>query len=1017
MPSTTFLIRRRQAREEKKRQGSQRTLRAFAGTGLTLAAGVGLTLLALVAALAGIYAYFTRDLPSAEALQAAFSAENGEFFQTTQIYDRTGKHLIYEVIDPRGGDRQYIGYNALPAYVVSATVAIEDKTFFTNPGYDLVGIARALVSNLQGESVQGGSSITQQLVKNTLIPIEQRAERSYTRKVREILLAAEITRRYSKEQILEWYLNTTFYGNLAYGIDAGALVYFGKHANQLTLAEAALLTAIPNSPGLNPVAEPEEAQKRQAVVLDVMAREGFITPAQAAAAQKEALTILPPVKRFNILAPHFSVYVRQQLVQMFGEDLVNRGGLKVITTLDLDLQQQAECIARTQVARLSGSDPNTVVLPEPLPSPSGRGVGGEGESQCLGAAFLPPVRESDAGQDHHVTNAAIVAIKPPTGEILALVGSLDYWNADISGSFNVAVDGLRQPGSSFKPYTYLTAFSKGYSPATMLLDTRSAAQFPLPDGTTYAPENYDRQFHGPVSMRVALARSYNIPAVETINLVGVDNVIRLAHRLGINSLELGQFGPALTLGGGEVTLLDHTYAYSVLANMGVMAGQPVPPADQRPGYRTLDPVSILRVEDRNGKILYQFDTPHTQPILSPDLAYLINNVLSDNESRLAAFGRGNPLEIEDRPAAAKTGTTNDFHDNWTMGYVPQLAIGVWVGNSDNSAMKGVTGLTGAAPIWHALMTQATRASGLAPVAWNPPPGVVSLKICDPSGLLPTPTCQQTHEDVFIRGNEPTTPDNIWQTVAVNRDTGKRATVCTAPELVEQRVYQILPPEASDWARDAGLPQPPSEYDPIGASCLPAGNAAILSPQPFAYVHGIVEISGTAKGDNYAFFRVQYGPGLYPQTWTQIEGDRGEQIENGVLQTWNTAGLDGLYSLQLVVVKNDPEGGPFQFDTSTIQVTVDNQPPTISLLTPTNNQEYVVGQDESVILQPQVADNLSLTRVAFFIDDVSAEAATVPPYSTRWKITAAEKGEHTLWARAYDAAGNMTESERVTITVK
>ena len=1002
MPSTTTIIRQRQTRRERARQGTHRALRLAASAGLSFAAALVLVLIAVVGALAGVYAYFTRDLPSAEALQAAFSLENGEFFQTTRIYDRTGQRLIYEVIDPRGGDRQYIGYNALPAHVVSATVAIEDKTFFTNPGYDLLGIARALISNLQGQSIQGGSSITQQLVKNTLIPIEQRAERSYTRKVREILLAAEITRRYSKEQILEWYLNTNFYGNLAYGVDASALVYFGKHADQLTLAEAALLAAIPNAPGLNPIDAPDEAKQRQAVVLDVMAREGFVTLEQAKAAQQEQLTIQPPVKRFNILAPHFSVYVRQQLVKMFGEDLVYRGGLQVITTLDLDLQEQAECVARTQVQRLSGADPNWMA-----PTESG--------GECLAAAYLPPLRESEAGQDHHVTNASLVALRPQTGEILLMVGSVDYWNRDIAGNFNVAVDGLRQPGSSFKPYTYITAFSKGYSPATMLLDTRSAAQFSLPDGATYAPENYDRQFHGPVSMRVALARSYNIPAVQTINLVGVDNVIRLAHRLGINSLELGQYGPALTLGGGEVTLLDHAYAYGVLANMGVMAGQPVPPEDQRPGYRALDPVSILRVEDRDGQILYQFDAPQTQPILSPDLAYLINDVLSDNEARLAAFGRGNPLELEDRPAAAKTGTTNDFRDNWTMGYTPQLALGVWVGNSDNSPMKAVSGLTGAAPIWRAIMIYATRSS--APEGWSAPPGIATVKICDPSGLLPTPTCQRARDEIFISGNEPTTPDNLWQTVAVNKETGKRATVCTPPELVEQRVYQILPPEAADWAREAGLPQPPAEYDPIGVTCLPAGNAAILSPQPFAYLHGTVEISGTAKGDNFAFFRVQYGPGLYPQTWTQIEGDRGEQIENGVLQVWNTAGLDGLYSLQLVVVKNDPDGGPFQFETSTIQVTVDNQPPTVSLLTPTNNQAFEAGQDESVIIQPQVQDNLSLTRVAFFVDGASTESATVPPYSTRWKISSAERGQHTIWVRAYDAAGNFTDSEKVTITVK
>ncbi|MBI4770797.1 MAG: transglycosylase domain-containing protein, partial [Chloroflexi bacterium] len=937
-----------------------------------------MTVVAIVGALASVYAYFTRDLPSAEALQAAFSSENSDFLQTTRIYDHTGQHLLYEVIDPRGGDRQYLTYGQIPSNIVSATVALEDKTFFTNPGYDLVGIARALISNLRGQPIQGGSSITQQLVKNTLIPIEQRAERSYARKIREILLAAEITRRYSKEQILEWYLNTNFYGNLAYGVDAAALVYFGKHAPALTLAEAALLAAIPEAPGLNPVNAPEAAKTRQAVVLDVMARAGFIPPADANVAKAEPLTIQPPVKRFDILAPHFAIHVRQQLVKRYGEDLVNRGGLKVITTLDLDLQAQAECVARTQVARLSGGDPNGVVPAEPLPSPVGNdgaqaGAGGGG---CTAAAFLPPIKESEVGVDHHVTNAALVALRPNTGEILAMVGALDYWNPAISGNFNVAVDGLRQPGSSFKPFTYLEAFRLGYTPASMLLDIPTEFPPASPGGEVYEPENYDLKFHGPVSMRVALARSYNIPAVETINKAGVDNVIRLAHHLGINSLELGQYGLALTLGGGEVTLLDETYAFSVLANSGVMAGQPVPEAEQRPGYRLLDPVSILSVEDRNGRTLYQFDRPQTQPILSPELAYLINNVLSDTESRVAAFGRGNPLELEDRPAGAKTGTTNDFRDNWTLGYVPQLAVGVWVGNSDNSAMKAVTGLTGAAPIWHAVMSYAAQA--LPPQGWEAPPGIVTVKVCEPSGLLPTPACPRTREEVFSQGAEPTTPDNIWQSVAINKETGKRATVCTPPELVEERVYAILPPEAADWVRQAGLPQPPSDYDALGANCVSTGNVVIQSPHPFAYLHGVLEITGTAKGDDFSYFWVQYGPGLFPQEWTKIEGNRGEQIDNGVLQTWNTTGLDGLYSVQLVVVKDDHTGGPPTFDTSTIQVTVDNQPPTVALLAPAPGQEFSLSRDEPVVIQPQVQDNLSLTQVVFFVDGAEVETATVAP---------------------------------------
>jgi len=998
MPTTTDLIRRRQLRKLRSQQGSQRGLQALAAMGLSVATALTLMVATALAGVTAAYAYFTRDLPSAEALRLALSPDNPEFFQTTRIYDRTGQHLLLEVIDPRGGDRQYIAYNALPLEVISATVALEDKTFFTNPGYDVLGIARALVNNLQGQAVQGGSSITQQLVKNTLIPLERRTELSYERKIREVLIAAEITRQYEKTQILEWYLNTNFYGNLAYGIDAAALVYFGKHAAQLNLAEAAMLAAIPQNPGLNPADAPDEAKQRQALVLEVMAREGFITAEQAEAAKNTPLNIQPPVKRFDVQAPHFSVYVRQQVVELLnrlnyaGEDLVNRGGLTIKTTLDLNLQKQAECVAQTQVAQLAG-----------LPSPFSGGAGGEG---CEAAAFLPPDSDSEP---RNVTNAAIVALDPRTGEILALVGSIDYWNAAISGSFNVAVDGRRQPGSAFKPFTYLEAFRQGFSPATMLLDVRT--QFPTASGEPYEPLNYDRKFHGPVSVRQALANSYNIPAVEMMNRVGVDNVVRLAQRLGLNTLETGQYGLALSLGGGEVSLLDMTYAYSVFANNGVMAGEPVPADEIRPGFRQLNPVSILEIRNRAGDIIYAHTAPETQPILSPELAYLLTNVLADNNARAAAFGRESVLLIKGREAAVKTGTTNDFRDNWTVGYLPQLAVGVWVGNSDNSEMTGVSGVAGAAPIWNALMTYA--AQNLPVVGWDAPSGIVRVKVCEPSGLLPTPYCPSTREEIFLQGNEPVTEDNVWQPVAINRETGKRATACTAPTLVEERIFQVLPPEAAEWAQVSNIPQPPVEYDPIGAECLPAGNVAIFSPAPFSYLRGRVEITGTVKVENFSFFRLQYGKGLYPTEYFKIEGDRFDQVENGWLQFWNTEALDGLYTLQLVAVKGE---APYEFETVSIPVTVDNQPPSVSLLLPTPNQEFTT-QDNEIVIQPQVQDNLALAKVIFFLDGVAVGESALAPYSTRLALTSIARGPHTLYVRAIDAAGNSTDSAPVSVVVR
>ena len=1002
MPPMTTILRQRQRRRATARSGARALLRWLTGAGASLAVAVLLLVGASGAAAAGAYAYFIRDLPDTSQLAQAFGSANSQFFQTSRIYDRTGQNLLYEVIDPRGGDRQWLTIQQdqpqhIPRSLVDATVAIEDKTFWTNPGYDATGILRALVSNLRGQAIQGGSSITQQLVKNTLIDPARRAERSYTRKIHEILLAADIAERYEKEQVLEWYLNTNFYGNLAYGIDAAALVYFGKHAYSLDLAESAMLAAIPQYPLLNPIDAPQEAKDRQRLVLDQMAREGHITVEEAEAAYDQPLIVQTAEQRFDIRAPHFSIYVRQQLNEMLGEDLVNRGGLKVYTTLDLDLQRQVECAARTQLLRLSGADPNIV-----LPAEDG--------GPCETAALLPAMAEGDVGVDHHLSNAAVILLRPNTGEILAMLGSADYWNDEIDGRFNAAVDGLRQPGSSFKPFTYLTAFSQGYTPASMLLDVRTTF-FPPGGGQPYVPENYDRSFHGPVRMRVALQRSYNVPAVQTMSLVSVDHVIRTAHRMGLNTLDQlsNYYGLALTLGGGEVTLLDMTYAYGVIANYGIMAGSPVADNDRRPGFRILDPVAILRVEDQMGAILYQYTEPETQTVLSPQLAYLMENVMSDEQARWAAFGHPNPLEI-DRPAGAKTGTTDDFRDNWTLGFTPYLAAGVWVGNSDNSPMKSVTGLTGAAPIWHALMKYASR--DLPPDGWLVPPGITEVAVCDPSGLLPTSYCPNVVKEAFIAGTEPTGYDNLFQAFQVNRETGRLATVYTPPELVDERVYMILPPEAGDWLQEAGLPQPPTQYDTLYTPPEQTGDVAITFPAPFTYVRGQIVITGNAKApeDQFSFFRVQVGQGLNPTAWTQVGGDRGEQVDNGELQPWDTAGLDGLYTIQLAVIKQDQS-----FETATLQVTVDNQPPTASLLAPASGEDFSKAADESVVIQADVRDNLSLDRVEFYVDGLLVKTATVLPYSTRWKIT--NPGQHQVWVKAFDAAGNSAESQRVTVSVK
>ncbi len=938
------------------RQRRERRKQAKGGAGkIVLQVTVGLLALLLIGSLGivlagvgtavGVYASYAKDLPDPNEI-----VTRQETFETTKIYDRTGKVLLMEVIDPRRGDRTLLPLEQIPEYFRNATIALEDKTFYSNIGIDPQGIVRAFLLNLQGQGVQGGSSITVQLVKNILIPEEERYEISYARKIREAILAMEISRLYSKDQILEWYLNTNYYGNWAIGVEAAAQVYFGKHAQELTLAECAMLAPIVQYPAMNPIDNPDIAKERQKIALGRLAEEGYITQTQAAAAYAENLEIRSSaLKRYDIVAPHFAMYVRKQLEDLYGSELLYRGGLRVYTTVDLEIQRIAEEEARAQVAILQ-----------------------------------------EQGKD--VTNAAVVVTRARTGEILAMVGSIDYWNEEIDGNVNVAT-APRQPGSSFKPFSYATAFHQGHTGAEMVMDVHSCFDdYPNPP---YCPENYDRNYHGPQSFRTALARSYNIPAVKVLNLVGVGNVIRTAHAMGLNTLnqDLDYYGLSLTLGGGEVWLLDMVYAYGVFANGGVMMGQPTKLA--RPGYRELDPVSILRVEDTNGQVLDEYKQPEARTILladgrelSPQEAYLLTNVLSDNNARAAAFGSNSALRLS-RPAAAKTGTTTDFRDVWTIGYTPQIVTGVWVGNNDNTPMEGVSSSRGAGPIWHNVMERiyneghAARLLGAVAETFDRPPGMTNAEVCAISGLLPTEHCPNRVNALFIEGSEPTEYCNVHRVERVNRVSGKLATACTPPELVEERVYEVYPPEAADWVREQGVPQPPTQRDEIYGCSPEGGEVVILDPTLGGHVREIVPVVGNARSGEFAFYRLEFGEGLNPSAWSQIGGDHYNQVDQNVLEYWDVRGLkDGLYTLQLTVVDHSQS-----FRRATIYVTVDNTPPTAAVSYPWPGRVYEVeAADEWANLAADVSDNVQIDRVEFYLDDELVDFTVVEPYAVKWVLT-------------------------------
>jgi membrane peptidoglycan carboxypeptidase len=818
----------------------------------------------------------------------------------------------------------------------NATVALEDQTFYTNPGgINIEGLLRAAWNNLRGLQVQGGSSITAQLVRNVTMDPEERYAISYERKIKEAILSFELTRRFpgpeGRDRILEWYLNTVSYGGIANGVEAAAKVYFGKHAKDLTLAESAMLAAIPQYPAMNPIDNPEEARRRQGMVLDAMVEQKFVTEAEAEAARHAKLGTPSPPEEIKIEAPHFVMYLLRVLEERYGRRAVYGGGLRVITTLDLDLQKEAERIVREQV---DSWDPS-----------------------------------------HRACDAATVVIRPGTGEILAMVGSVDYYDQSIDGEVNMAVE-PRQPGSSFKPYTYAAAFERGYAPATVVYDVRTS--FPVEGAAPYVPENFDWKFHGPMPLRRARACSYNVPAVDLLDRIGIDSALEMAHRLGITTLlNRKMYGLALTLGGGEVSLLDHTYAFGVFANGGVMAGVPVPTEQQEPGLRQLDPVSILKVTDGRGRVVDEFKGPTRREVLSPQVAYLITNILSDNAARAPAFGVSSLLVLDGRPAAAKTGTTNNYWDAWTMGYTPQIVVGVWVGNADRTPMEAMWGGRGAAPIWHDIMAYALQEQPV--VDFVEPPGMKWLTVDAESGLLPGPYTRSTVKELFIEGLEPKATDNTHKEFAICRASGKLATPYCPPEEIERQVFPVYPYRVSDWARQTQQPQPPPGYcDVHGPTNLRASDASITFPGIYQSVGGRVQVTGNARIPGFREYQLEYGPGLQPAEWYPIGGVHNNGVDNQVLEEWDASQLSGLYTLRLTM-RGD---GDRQV---TVPVTADNTPPEVAFLNPEGGQVYVKETDGYANLQVHAVDNMAMDRVEFRLDGQPLGEARVAPYSLRWDI--------------------------------
>ncbi|MBK8782435.1 MAG: transglycosylase domain-containing protein [Anaerolineales bacterium] len=840
MPSTLPILRaRRKQRLEKQNKQSVRA------RGAIISGGIVLSLLLAVGIILGAFAYadVTRELPSIEILPRLLNPPDGLLLQPTRIYDRSGLQVL-ATFAPNDTLRRYIPVNPqnpqhIPENLVNAVIAVADPQFKTHSGYAIQGF----------NDPELHSTIAQRLISNLILYNELPSTR---RAIRERILAAQITAQFGRTQIIEWYLNSANFGNHAYGVDAAAQLYFNKPADELTLAESAILAATSETPALNPLDAPQVALQRGREVLYVLNGLGSVSNEATALALAETpkMESTPLASRAPTVAPAFVNMVLAQIESQIPRERIERGGMTIITTLDYDLQKKAACVTEVYATRMAG-----------LPTP---------ETDCDAARLLPSLPPAVTFAD---SSASALILDPNTGQVLAMVGET---NQGVETPLATA----HRPGSSLDAFVYLTGFTRGLSPASLTWD--------IPSGENI--QNFDGIYHGPMRLRIALANDYQVP-VETLKTqMGIENVTKIASSFGIDL-------------SADVSMLELAGAYGVFGTQGVYFGQTI--------NDDFLPVSVLRVESMDHSVLLDWSQPQAQTVVTPAMSYLMTNVLSDETARRQSLGSSNALEIG-RPAGVKVGQTSDGRDVWVVGFTPSYVVAAWTGVRGES--DSVTPRFPAV-LWNALMqiaSENTSAGG-----WTMPQGISALTVCDPSGMLPTRECPNLVAEVFLNGSEPTQADTMFREFSVNRETGLLATVFTPPELIDNRVYMLVPENARDWAQSADLDIPPTSYDAIQAPPVnPVAN--ITSPQLFGDVNGTVQITGTASGDGFLYYRVQVGKGLNPQEWIQVGSDTTTPVTNNLLAEWDTTELSGLYAVQLVVVR---EGQ--LLDTAVIQVTISN----------------------------------------------------------------------------------------------
>ncbi len=904
------------------------------------------------------YSRIVRELPSIDELSVLLNPVDGELLQPTRIMDRA-EGTVLATLDNPGIQRRYLAVNPeqtahFNPQLVRAVIFQLDPAFWQHPGYSLKNITDP-----------NPATIAERLVSELLL---WREPDTSTRAIRMKLLAAQMVNRFGRTQILEWYLNSAYFGHRAFGAESAAQLYFQKSAQDLTLAESALLAVLIKSPALNPLDVPGSALELQRQLLADMAKSLTISTDEFSTAVREDLTLRQSIAEPASLAPAFTDLLENSFSPGFGQNRLARGGLIVVSTLEITLQKQLECTAQLQLQRMGGDT----------------AAGYESASTNCPAALLLPTQALESVDITNLASGGVI-MDPGLGQILAYQ-SPTFSNGQPTKNVRL------EPGSLLSPFAALAGFARGLSPSSLKWD------IPVDQtGAAIEAHNPDQNYHGPVSLRTALANDYLIPMVEEVRQVGAANAWNLASLLGWTSMKRAEGTEKPLFSGANTTLLDAAEAYSSLANGGVRAGA-LDAANSE-----IEPNFVLKVITTTRRVFLERTIPDTSMVLSEPLAYLMNHVLSDESARWPSLGFPNALEIG-QTAASKIGQVEDARQIWTVGYNPQRLVLVWIGPADPASDSPKLDPRAVAGLWHAMIRQSLQ--NLANSGWSPPAGVTLVNVCVPSGMLPSQDCPNTRDEVFLIGNEPFLVDSLYELVKINRETGQRATVFTEPALIEEQLFINVPNYARQWAVESGLAVAPTGYDAIPFS-EDNPEVSITSPALFGAVSGRVNILGNADATNFASYSVQVGEGINPDSWVQVGASTQSGVHDSKLAEWDTTGLEGLYAIRLTVI--DANQG---VQTAVIQVTVDNTPPSIKITYPADKQmvEPVRG---SVTLSANIQESVGLSNVEWWLDGVKVGNQNTGPFVY---VMDATKGDHKLEVKAFDTAGNMTTSEKIAFSI-